>query len=77
MPDDNALLFLFTEGLNPDMKIQVLLDHPIILVEAKKIVEYADMVIFSARQLSGLLSKLSFNKNSGSSVIHVVQLQWN
>ena len=37
MPDDSTLLFMFTEGLKPDVQMQVLLAHPAILVEAEKI----------------------------------------
>ena len=53
MPDDSALLFMFTEGLKPDVQMQVLLARPIILVEAEQIAEHADMAIFSACQYSG------------------------
>ena len=54
MPDDSALLFMFTEGLKPDVQMQVLLARPTMLVEAEQIAERADMAIFSARRRSGL-----------------------
>ena len=55
MPDDSALLFMFTEGLKPDLQMYVLLAHPTILVEAKQIAERANIAIFSACQHSGPL----------------------
>ena len=48
MPDDSALLFIFTEDLKPDVKVYVILACPTMLVEAKKFAKYADMAIFSA-----------------------------
>ena len=43
MPDDSALLFMFIEGLKPDMQMLVLLACPTILVECEKSAKYADM----------------------------------
>ena len=54
MPDESAPLFIFTEGLNPDMKMEVLLDRLTMLVKAEQIAEHADMAIFSACQWSSL-----------------------
>ena len=53
MPDDSALLFMFTEVLKPDVQIYILLSRSNILVEAEQIGKCADMAIFSARQCSG------------------------
>ena len=47
------------------------------LVEAEQIAKHADMKIVWHSSGQVHLSNLNFNKSSGSSVILVVQLQWN
>ena len=47
-PDDAALLFMFMEGLKPDVQMQVLLARPTLLTEAEQIAERADMALFAS-----------------------------
>ena len=46
-PDNGALLFMYIEGLKPQVKAQVLLQRPLILAEAEQLAERADAALFN------------------------------
>ena len=41
---------MYTEGLKPDVQMQVLLARPTLLTEAETIAERADMALFAHRR---------------------------